>query len=174
MLQMEGLKPDSTLVDFGCGTGRLAVHVIPWLQNGGRYIGIDISETMLAHAKELVGKKSTMACSWVEFPHQTTPVFPLPDKSIDLICAFSVFTHMEHENTFLYLRDGRRIIKDHGKFIYSCWPMDLAHSREFFCGTGSQRSGQPVEVRAKHHHDAKIPDYHRSYGGLGHCPLVSG
>ena len=48
LLLMEGLRPDSTLVDFGCGTGRLAVHVIPRLQRGGRYIGIDISETMLA------------------------------------------------------------------------------------------------------------------------------
>ena len=41
-------------------------------------------------------------------------------------------SHMEHEDTFLYLQDGRRIIKDHGKFIYSCLPMDLAVSREIF------------------------------------------
>jgi SAM-dependent methyltransferase len=132
LLQMEGLKPDSTLVDFGCGTGRLAVHVIPRLQEGGRYIGIDISETMLAHARALVGEKAPLASCGVDFLHQTTPVFPLPNKSVDMICAFSVFTHMEHEDTFLYLRDGRRIIKDHGRFIFSCLPMDLALSREFF------------------------------------------
>src|SRR5271165_185785 len=134
LLLMEGLRPDRTLVDFGCGTGRLAAQVIPQFQDGGRYIGIDISETMLAHARELVGKKSPSAYSRVEFLHQTTPIFPLPDKSVDMICAFSVFTHMEHEDTFRYLRDARRIIKDHGRFLYSCLPMDLAASREIFAG----------------------------------------
>ncbi|MGO9596811.1 MAG: class I SAM-dependent methyltransferase [Isosphaeraceae bacterium] len=134
LLEMEGLKPDSTLVDFGCGTGRLAVHAIPRLREGGRYIGIDISETMLAHARGLVGEKAPLPSCRVDFLHQTTPVFPLPDKSVDMICAFSVFTHIEHEDTFLYLRDGRRIIKDHGRFIFSCLPMDLALSREIFSG----------------------------------------
>src|SRR5215211_4071190 len=34
LLQMEGLKPEDTLVDLGCGIGRLAVHVIPTLTEG--------------------------------------------------------------------------------------------------------------------------------------------
>jgi len=34
LLLMEGLKPTDTLVDFGCGTGRLAVHVVPVLKGG--------------------------------------------------------------------------------------------------------------------------------------------
>src|SRR5687768_3992335 len=51
VLLMEGLKPEHTLVDLGCGVGRLAVHVIPNLV-GGSYVGIDISQTMLTRAKK--------------------------------------------------------------------------------------------------------------------------
>jgi ubiquinone/menaquinone biosynthesis C-methylase UbiE len=91
---MEGLKPGDTLVDLGCGTGRLAVHAIPWLGEGGRYIGIDISKTMLAQARRLIDQRIPSPSCSVEFLHQTTPHFPLLNKSVDMVCAFSVFTHM--------------------------------------------------------------------------------
>ena len=132
VLLMEGLEPDYTVVDFGCGTGRLAVHAIPWLKPGGRYIGIDISTTMLAHAKKLIDEKVPSPLCTVEFLHQTTPSFSLPDKTVDMLCAFSVFTHMEHEDSFRYLRSARRTIKDDGQLIYSCLTLDLAMSREDF------------------------------------------
>jgi SAM-dependent methyltransferase len=131
VLLMEGLKHGDTLVDFGCGTGRLAVHVIPRLE-GGRYLGIDISKTMLAHARVIVGERVPSPPRSVEFLQQTTPDFPLPDKSVDMVCAFSVFTHMEHEDNFRYLRGARRVIKDEGRFIYSCLPMELDYAREIF------------------------------------------
>jgi ubiquinone/menaquinone biosynthesis C-methylase UbiE len=132
VLLMEGLKSGDTVVDLGCGTGRLAVQVIPRLEGAGRYIGIDISKTMLAHARVLVGQRILSPSCSVEFVHQRTPNFALPDKSVGMVCAFSVFTHMEHEDTYRYLRDARRIIKDGGRFVYSCLPMDLASSRAAF------------------------------------------
>lgn len=133
LLLNAGLKPGDTLVDFGCGTGRLAVHVIPWLADDGRYVGIDISKTMLAHARVMVDERvSSHRCSF-EFLHQTTPDFPMPDQSVDMICAFSVFTHMEHEDSYRYLRSTRRIVKEGGKLIYSCLPMEeLAFARQTF------------------------------------------
>ena len=42
------LRPGDTLVDFGCGTGRLAVHAA---QLGLRVIAVDISPAMLAQAR---------------------------------------------------------------------------------------------------------------------------
>jgi ubiquinone/menaquinone biosynthesis C-methylase UbiE len=131
VLRREGLKPGDTLVDLGCGNGRLAIHAVPMLAEG-RYIGTDIAPTMLRQARAMVRERVGPCPCTVEFHHQTTPDLRSPDRSIDMICAFSVFTHMEHEDSYLYLRGARRVIKDDGRFIVSCLPMELKLSRRIF------------------------------------------
>jgi SAM-dependent methyltransferase len=131
VLEMEGLQPTHTLVDFGCGNGRLAVKVIPRL-SGGTYIGIDISETMLREAARLVRKAVPQPPCSVRWSKQSTPAFALASGSVDLMCAFSVFTHLEHEDTFRYLADARRVIKPQGRFVFSCLPIRLAEAQVIF------------------------------------------
>lgn len=133
LLAMEGLGPNDTVIDFGCGNGRLAVHVIPYLEKGGTYIGIDIAETYLQHAAARVKRQTPKPACEIRWVHQTTPEFPIAEKSVNMICAFSVFTHMEHEDTYNYLKSALKITKPGGKFIYSCLPLHLADSKGFFC-----------------------------------------
>jgi SAM-dependent methyltransferase len=95
LLKAEGLQPNHSLVDFGCGNGRLAQFAIPYLK-GGHYIGIDISKTFLEQARDRVLKiipDPPCRVSWVEQPPAT--YFPVEEHSADMICAFSVFTHMD-------------------------------------------------------------------------------
>ena len=49
-----GLKPDDTCVDYGCGTLRLGIHAINYLQPGA-YWGMDISEFLLEEGRRLIG-----------------------------------------------------------------------------------------------------------------------
>jgi hypothetical protein len=49
-----GLKPSQTLVDYGCGTLRVGVHAINYLEPGA-YWGLDISDFLLKQGRELVG-----------------------------------------------------------------------------------------------------------------------
>ena len=131
LLKMEGLQPEHTLVDLGCGIGRLAVHVIPTLI-GGSYIGIDVSQTMLKRAKIRIDEAAPNPPCRVTWIKQTTSQFNLPESSVDMICAFSVFTHMEHEDTYRYLKDALKIVKPRGRFIFSCTPLTLAIGKEIF------------------------------------------
>lgn len=131
-----GLKPEHTLVDFGCGTGRLATHVIPRLPRGA-YVGIDISRTMLAHARSSVDAQCAGASCQVTWKHQTATAFDLPSESVDFLAAFSVFTHMEHEDSYRYLLDSRRIARAGARFVFSCLPMDLAAARAIFLASAS-------------------------------------
>jgi SAM-dependent methyltransferase len=131
VLLAEGLEPTDTLVDFGCGTGRLALHAIPRLE-GGRYIGVDISKGMLTHARAQVAEAIPSPPCTVEFIHQSRPEFDIPPKSADMVCAFSVFTHMEQEDNYRYMLGVRKIIKDDGLFLFSCLPMELESARGIF------------------------------------------
>lgn len=126
-----GLRPTDTLVDLGCGIGRLACEVARWM-DGGEYIGTDVSDTMLRRAAARlaeVGGPTNCTVRWIK---QLGTTFELPDQSVDMISSFSVFTHIEHEDTYNFLRDGRRVIRPDGRFVYSCLPMDLVASNHIF------------------------------------------
>lgn len=97
ILQYFGLKAESTLFDFGCGTGRLGRHAIEFL-NQGNYYGSDISETMLREFRNMVETDSSFTLF-----HQRDDFFPALSGNIDFFAAFSVFTHMEMEDTYRYL-----------------------------------------------------------------------
>jgi ubiquinone/menaquinone biosynthesis C-methylase UbiE len=136
VLRREGLQPTHTLVDFGCGTGRLAVHAIPALPDG-RYIGIDISKEMLRRLDERLKTCASSGTCRVSLMHQTTDVFQVADSTADMLCAFSVFTHMEHEDTYRYLRSARRIVRPGGRVVFSCLSLDTPLARSVFLDSSS-------------------------------------
>ncbi|HEY4331896.1 MAG TPA: class I SAM-dependent methyltransferase [Ilumatobacteraceae bacterium] len=132
ILRSQGLEPSSTLVDFGCGNGRLAIHAVPFLVQG-TYIGIDIAPSFLEQAGRRLEGLPTGFCS-VRFIHQNNETFALADHSVDMICAFSVFTHMEHEDLYRYLVQMKRVVRRGGTAIISVLPLDLDVARTVFLG----------------------------------------
>jgi len=136
-LLLEGLRPTDTVVDLGCGTGRLAVQLIPRL-DGGHYIGIDIAWTMLRRAAQRVAATFRNPPCRVTWMHRPAPPLPLEPASVDFLCAFSVFTHMEHEDAFRYLRDAARFVRPDGRVILSCLTMDLAQARHVFLRSAAE------------------------------------
>jgi ubiquinone/menaquinone biosynthesis C-methylase UbiE len=128
ILQHHGLHPGSRLLDMGCGTGRLGVHAVPFLHSGS-YTGTDISATMLARAATNV---AGLDGAEVQLLKQPRDAFPVPDASVDMVCAFSVFTHMEPEDMYRYLVDGRRVIAPDGCFVLSCLPVEIDLARHVF------------------------------------------
>lgn len=132
ILQEHGLKPDDALVDLGCGIGRLACVVVPWLNEQGSYIGTDVSPTMLVRAQRRLKEAVPEPACPVTFTKQEGNSFPLEADSVDMVCAFSVFTHIEHEDAYALLSDARRIIRPDGRFVFSCLPMGLRDARYHF------------------------------------------
>lgn len=51
---------------------------------------------------------------------------------MDLFCAFSVFTHMEHEDTYRYLEAIRPLMAPDGKLVLSCLPLSHSGADEVF------------------------------------------
>jgi SAM-dependent methyltransferase len=131
-----GLTPTSTLLDFGCGTGRLAVHAVPFL-SGGRYIGTDIAPTMLVHAASTLEAHLGTMPDNATFEVQLDETFPAGTVP-DMICAFSVFTHMEHEDIFRYLRSALSVSMTHTTFVASCLQLDLPEAQNVFSVSASK------------------------------------
>jgi cyclopropane fatty-acyl-phospholipid synthase-like methyltransferase len=139
----KGLRPDSDLLDFGCGIGRLAKFAIPYLVSGS-YTGVDVAPTMIERARASFG--TTGAGCRVEWAVQTEARFDFRPESFDMICAFSVFTHIEHEDTYRYLADARRIVRPDGLFVLTCLPIQTAWGRRAFLD--SARGGLEERWRA--------------------------
>jgi hypothetical protein len=49
-----------------------------------------------------------------------------------MMCAISVFTHMEAEDAYRYLRAALKVVKPTGRFIFSCTPLNTAIGKEIF------------------------------------------
>jgi hypothetical protein len=78
----------------------------------------------------------------VTWLHKVEASFPLDDEAADVVCAFSVFTHLEHGDTYHHLADGLRVVRAGGRFMFSCLPLDLDVSRQL------SKNRQPFRSRS--------------------------
>src|SRR5262249_42022284 len=111
LLKHYGLKPDSYLIDVGCGSGRTAKPLSDFLV--GKYLGTDIVMDLLTFAKELCSRPD-----W-RFEQTTGLTIPEHDRQADMVCFFSVLTHLLHEQSYLYLQEAKRVLKPGGRIVFS-------------------------------------------------------
>ncbi len=66
-----------------------------------------------------------------------------------MICAFSVFTHLLHHESYLYIEDACRALKPKGKLIFSFLEFaDPGHWRVFEDTVEAQRSAVPTHLNS--------------------------
>ena len=95
-----------TILEFGGATGRVIRHM-PRLLGPCR--------CMIADAKEanVVWTNVHLAPTVIAFQTRYQPPFPIPDRSVDLAMAFSVFTHI-YEYETAWLLELKRVLKPQG------------------------------------------------------------
>jgi SAM-dependent methyltransferase len=135
-LVFHGLKPADYLIDVGCGSGRLAK---PLSENQtGKYLGIDVVPGLVEYARKLVPRPD-----W-RFEVAEGLKIPEADQQADMVCFFSVLTHLLHEESFVYLREAKRVLKPGGKIVLSFLDFRVANHWDSFesnlrdIGVGSQ------------------------------------
>jgi SAM-dependent methyltransferase len=118
-----GLKPEHYLIDVGCGSGRLTKPAAPYLT--GLYLGTDVVPALLANARNY-GKPN-----W-RFEEVSEIAIPEQDDAADVVCFFSVLTHLLHEDSFRYLREAKRVLKRGGRIVFSFLEFRVYETRTVF------------------------------------------
>ena len=131
-----GLQPEHNVVDVGCGSGRLAVALRPFLT--GKLLGTDVLQKALDYAAEKCARPD-----W-EFVRTVEPVIPAAAQSADYICFFSVFTHLLDEDIYRFLVESKRVARPGGVIMFSYLDFEVASHWTIFELTVADRNPNRV------------------------------
>lgn len=108
-----GLRAGDSVIDVGCGSGRLATA----LDRSGpavRYLGTDVVAELASYARTRCASRT----SW-RFAVVNGLTIPEQEGTADFIVFFSVFTHLVHDERLAYLKDAKRVLKGDGRIVVS-------------------------------------------------------
>lgn len=139
-IKVGGLKEDETVLDIGCGTGRMAIPMMKYLSESGSYHGFDISKKAIAWCRRAITtRKPNFAFYYANiYNKEYNPrgkvsaakyCFPCDDNSVDFAFATSVFTHMRRNEVGHYLEELNRALKPAGRAMVSFFILDEENKR---------------------------------------------
>jgi len=82
------IKPDSCVLDIGCGGGKAVKEIASYVSKGKVY-GIDYSEDMVQLSKKVTD--NLIKQSIVEIMYGTVSSLPFPDNMFDFVTAFETY-----------------------------------------------------------------------------------
>ncbi|MFO0851158.1 MAG: methyltransferase domain-containing protein [Gemmataceae bacterium] len=106
-----GLRPDSRVLDVGCGTGQLAVALEGFLSDAGRFVGTDIGPEAVAFCREHYKRPN------FRFLVNGMTDVPITGEAFDYVTFFSVFTHTFPDETALLLAEAARLLAPGGSIV---------------------------------------------------------
>ena len=104
------LRPDSGLLELGCGPGSLWIRNVDKLAPGNRVILSDFSAGMLHDCRAILGAQSSRLC----FCQLDAAALPFRGSCFDAVVANMMFYHVE--NRPAALADIRRVLTARGIF----------------------------------------------------------
>lgn len=123
VLRRFGLQDGHAVYDLACGSGRTAAAL---KRHGwsGDYLGADIIPGLVDYATQ----KNP---GFRFFVHPDYSI-QADDNSRDMIFSWSLFTHLQLEEIFLYAKDCLRTLKPGGIFVFSFLTLEDRQHRDHF------------------------------------------
>lgn len=114
LVALLGLRGGETVVDYGAGTGRLAIAVSRALGDGGRVLAVEENERMATHLRGRVAE----AGARVEVLPIAGNHVPTPDAGVDRVLAVNLLHEVHGESA---LEEMRRLLGPDGLLLVADW-----------------------------------------------------
>jgi SAM-dependent methyltransferase len=159
ILEYYGLLPSSSVLEIGCGTGRLAYELASFLDDDGRYTGADIAPKPVAWLNEhyaprlrdfrfdLLDDIANPRYNPEGSVAQHAVRFPYLDAAFDVVCAFEVFMHVPLEGVRNYLNEIARVVKPGGVAVISFMAVWENEREPMYSGRRFKALGDGVYTR---------------------------
>jgi ubiquinone/menaquinone biosynthesis C-methylase UbiE len=167
-LILGNLEPDETLLDVGCGCGRMSLPLTTFLNQKGQYLGFDIVKESITWCQENITSRYpnflfTHADIYNQFYNPKGKIasdkyiFPYPDNKFDLVILTSIFTHLVPRDMEHYLSEISRTLKKNGRCLITFFLLNEETQKlfrekpqefNFIYGDGVYRTIDPVMLEA--------------------------
>ena len=145
LLRHFGMEDGLSLYDLGCGCGRTASALkrAGWT---GKYFGADIQADAVAFLNA--------SCPGFEAAVWADLSLDAESHSVDIVFAWSVFTHLMHEETYIYIEDIARTLKPGGRLVFSFLELEApTHWAVFDGNVAARKAGVRKQVDMFLHRD---------------------
>jgi SAM-dependent methyltransferase len=123
-----GLEPQDRVLDLGCGVGRFAVALSQYLDDRGRYVGLDTDRKAITVCNEWIASKLPQyTFVWADVfntnynrsaeAKAAQYRFPFDDDAFDFVFSNSLFTHLVPDDAANYFHEIGRVLKPGGRTV---------------------------------------------------------
>lgn len=113
VLKESGIKPGSTVLDFGCGPGGYIAPLAELVGSSGRIHALDMHPLAIGEVKRIATRNGIKNIEIIESDCRTG----LPDNSVDTVLLYDVFHGLVRPDEVL--RELRRVLKASGILSFS-------------------------------------------------------
>jgi len=150
LLDHIGLLPNHWILDIGCGTGRLAKQLVPFLDQG-HYHGVDVNKKFIDLCVEAYQGNFTHVDDYhPEFnPHGVTDFKAYESigikRKFDRIIAIALFNHLDVPTIGHWLKLSAKFLKKGGTIFATCF---LINEQNFgMVGEFTKKRGPPFQFK---------------------------
>jgi SAM-dependent methyltransferase len=134
------LQPHESILDVGCGCGLMALFLKDYLDEGGRYVGIDIHRPSISWCGKNIGDRhpnfrfahidvKSLAYNPKGAHSADDYTLSFEAQTFDVILLKSVFTHMRPLEVENYLEEVSRLLKSGGRCLATFFLLNEEQAR---------------------------------------------